>query len=260
MTKTRACAALALLVASPFALAEAADTGWEADVRKFDGTYWQAFNRCDVAGLAKMNTADLEFYHDVGGLMSGRNQFVSAMKKNICADPQRHVRREAIADSIRVSPLRNNGKLYGAIISGEHQFYDVKKGANEYLTGTARFTHVLVLDKGVWKVSRVLSFDHAPAKFVSKLVAIELPAADITLPAGIYFSKDKTLFKVTAADDHLVLTADGHTLTLFPSGPSMFFTKDRDMTVQFMDADSGKGRRLVVREHGDIVEEAAARD
>lgn len=259
MTKSRICAALALLVASQFALAGAADASWEADVRNFDSAYWQAFNRCDVAGLAKMNTADLEFYHDIGGLMSGRDKFVSAMKKNICADPLRRVRREPIADSIRVSPLRNSGKLYGAVIAGEHQFYDVK-GANEYLTGTARFTHVLLLNKGSWKVARVLSFEHAPAKFVSKLVAVQLPAADIKRLGGTYFSNDKTPFKVTPADDHLVLTVDGHTLTLFPSSSTLFFMKERDLTVAFADAESGKGRRLVVREHGDIVEEAGARD
>ena len=257
MTTIRTCVALAILMASRFALAGTADSSWEADVRKFDSTYWEAFNRCDVAALANMNTADLEFYHDVGGLMSGRDKFVSAMKKNICADPERRVRRAAVADSIRVYPLRNSGKLYGAIISGEHQFYDVKS-ANEYLTGTARFTHVLLLKNGAWMVSRVLSFDHAPAQFVSKLVAVQLPEEDIKRLGGTYYSTDKTLFKVTPAIDHLVLVVDGHTLTLFPSGPGLFFTKERDLTVAFADGD--KGRRLVVREHGDIVEEAAARD
>lgn len=260
MTKTRMGAALALLMASQFALAEAADASWEADVRKFDGAYWQAFNRCDVAGLAEMNTADLEFYHDVGGLMSGRDQFVSAMKKNICASPQRGLRREAIGDSVRVFPLRNKGELYGAIISGEHQFYEVKNGAVGHATGTARFTHVLVLNKGRWQVARVLSFDHGPAEFVSKLVAVQLPVEDIKRLGGTYFSKDKTAFKVAAADDRLVLAVDSLTLTLFPSGPGLFFTRERYLTVAFAGAESGKGRRLVVREHGEIVDEAAALD
>jgi hypothetical protein len=260
MTKTRTCAALALLMASQFALAATADANWEEEVRKFDSAYWQAYNRCDVAGLAAMNTVDLEFYHDVGGLTLGRDQFASAVKKNLCSDPQRGVRREAIADTIRVSPLRKSGKLYGAIISGEHQFYEVKKGANDYLTGNARFTHVLLLSEGTWKVARVLSFDHAPAKFVSKLVAVQLPVADINRLAGTFFSKDKTVFTVSPADDHLVLVVDGKEFNFFPSAPSLFFSKERDLTLAFTDAESGKGRRLVVRERGEIVEEAAARD
>src|SRR5689334_13522244 len=131
MTTIRTCAALIILMASQFALAGTADSSWEADVRKFDGTYWEGYNRCDVAALADMNTVDLEFYHDVGGLMSGRDKFASAMKKNICADPERRIRRAAVADSVRAFPLRNQGKLYGAIISGEHQFYEVKKSGNE---------------------------------------------------------------------------------------------------------------------------------
>jgi hypothetical protein len=260
MTTTRTFAALAILMASQFALAGPADPSWEADVRKFDSEYWQAFNQCDVARLAKLNTSNLEFYHDVGGPMFGRDKFVAAIKNNICGDPKRRVRREAIADSVRVFPLRDEGTLYGAIVSGEHQFYNSTKGANEYLTGTARFTHVVLLDKGNWKVSRVLSFDHAPAKFVSPLVAVELAGADLQRLAGSYFSKEKELFKVAPVDTHLVLTVGGYALTLFPTGPHAFFTKDRDMTVTFLAAEGGKGRQLVMREHGEIVEQATARD
>lgn len=65
---------------------------------------------------------------------------------------------------MKIYPLRDNGKLYGAIISGEHYFYRVTEGQPDRLTGKARFTHILLLKDGVWQVARVLSFDHGPAK------------------------------------------------------------------------------------------------
>ena len=53
--------------------------------------------------------------------------------------------------------------VYGAILSGEHVFYVRQKGKPEVLDGRAKFTHLWLLKDGVWKMSRVLSYDHGPA-------------------------------------------------------------------------------------------------
>jgi hypothetical protein len=158
-------ATLALLLLPCFSIARAAPDTWEADVRQFDAQYWQAFNGCDVAKVTNMNTEDLEFYHDVGGLMHGRASFSEAVTKNICyrADGSR-IRREAIAAGIKYYPLRDGARLYGALVTGEHRFYTTLKGGVEELTGQARFTNTLLLKDGAWKVARVLSFDHGPAR------------------------------------------------------------------------------------------------
>src|SRR5262249_421878 len=39
-------------------------------------------------------------------------------------------------------------------------FYAQEKGRPEYLTSTAKFTHVWLLENGKWKLSRALSYDH----------------------------------------------------------------------------------------------------
>jgi hypothetical protein len=159
MTTRLTCAIVALLLPG-LSLAQTNPDAWEADVRTFDSAYWQAFNSCDVPKLAQMNTEDLEFYHDKGGVSKGRAIFAATFGKNICGNPALRVRREAIPESIKVFPLRDGDKLYGAIVSGEHRFYRVPQGGPETVTGQAHFTHTLLLADGVWQVARVLSYDH----------------------------------------------------------------------------------------------------
>lgn len=52
--------------------------------------------------------------------------------------------------------------MYGAVLSGEHVFYVLDKGKRDRLDGRARFLHVWLVKDGVWRMSRVLSFDHDP--------------------------------------------------------------------------------------------------
>jgi hypothetical protein len=160
MKKSLTPAVLALLLAPCAVFAQPAGAAWETEARQFDAAYWQAFNSCNVAKLTDMNTDDLEFYHDKGGLMKGKAAFAEAVSKNICGRPDAGVRREEVAGSMKFYPMHAGGKLYGAIVSGEHRFYEVPRKGAEVLTGQARFTHMLLLTDGVWKVARVLSFDH----------------------------------------------------------------------------------------------------
>jgi ketosteroid isomerase-like protein len=155
---------LALLLAPCAAIAEPAAEAWEAEVRQFDAQYWKAYNACDVAALTAMNTDDLEFYHDLGGVSHGKAKFAEGFSKYICgrADGSR-VRREGVADSMRFYPMRDGGKLYGAVVAGEHLFHETPKGGKEQLTGRAQFTFMMLLQDGRWKLARVFSFNHGPA-------------------------------------------------------------------------------------------------
>lgn len=157
-------AALAALFAPPAALAQVANDNWEASVRQFDSDYWKAFNACEVQKQTNMNAEDLEFYHDIGGVMRGRASFAEATAKNICGRSGWRLRRAEVPGTVKIYPLRSNGEVYGAVISGEHYFYHTNKGQPETLEGRARFTHTLLLKNGEWQVARVLSFDHGPAK------------------------------------------------------------------------------------------------
>jgi ketosteroid isomerase-like protein len=150
-------------------LASAQD--WESDLKKFDAAYWQAYNQCDVATMEKMSADDLEFYHDQGGVMKGVPAFAAAMKKNICGNANNKVRREAVAGTVHVFPMQDKGKVYGAVMSGDHQFFNTSKGGQEVPGSRARFTHLLVLKDGEWKIARVLSYDHAAPKMVDNKTA-----------------------------------------------------------------------------------------
>jgi CubicO group peptidase (beta-lactamase class C family) len=56
--------------------------------------------------------------------------------------------------------LFNNGVLYGAIQSGEHQFYTREKNKNDILQGQAKFTTVWTFKNNIWKINEILSYDH----------------------------------------------------------------------------------------------------
>jgi hypothetical protein len=124
-----------------------------ATVRGLDATLFDAYNKCDLATLGTMVAEDLEFYHDQAGLMRGRTPFVEAIKANICGK----VRRDAVAASIEVYPLRG----FGAVEIGTHTFCPTESsGACKTPGAPAKFVHVWQLKDGQWLLSRVISYDH----------------------------------------------------------------------------------------------------
>ena len=121
------------------------------------------FNRCDPARLRALITPDLEFYHDKGGTMMGGEAFVADYAKSCEArkgpDAWRS-RRALVAGSLYVDPVPG----FGAIETGEHLFYERQGDGAEKLAGRARFTIVWKLDGAQWKMARVLSYAHGPAR------------------------------------------------------------------------------------------------
>jgi hypothetical protein len=141
---------------------EAYPTSAEALTKKIialDAEAFDAYNTCNLEKSKTFFTDDLEFYHDKGGLIQGVDKLMEAMKNNICNDPKRKVLRKPLAGTFKVYPLDG----YGAILTGDHDFYIVENG-KEKKTGTAKFTHVWLLKDGYWKMARVLSYDHKAAQ------------------------------------------------------------------------------------------------
>jgi hypothetical protein len=252
--------AFALLLASvliaPVVHAAPPQPGWDAAVRTFDDAYWAAYNRCDIQALNAMNADDLEFYHDLGGAMRGKAQFDAAMAKNICANPSRKVRREAVAGSVQVYPMMANGALYGAVIEGSHQFYNAAPGSPEVLAERARFSSLLLYKDGSWKLARALSYAHVPVQSGAKAAEVQAAPGSLDLLAGTYVAKDKMVLTVKPAGNRLMVAAGGSTFELYPAGPNEFAMKERDIKVRFTVDGAGKGQGLVVRERGAIVAEA----
>lgn len=119
----------------------------------------RSFNNCELEKLEPIIAENFEFYHDVAGIQN-REQFINAVKNNICSNPGNHTR-QLVENSLEVYPLNNNGKLYGAIQRGKHTFQE-KQNSVLKTVGIANFTHLWLLENNEWKLKRVLSYNHLP--------------------------------------------------------------------------------------------------
>jgi Domain of unknown function (DUF4440) len=120
-------------------------------VSALDTALFNAYNQCDLKKLGSMVSDDLEFYHDRTGLAVGKQIFLESIQKNICGK----VTRELVPGSLEVYPL--NG--YGAVEFGSHRFHHPGEDATEPV-GEAKFVTIWQNKDGVWKVTRVISYDH----------------------------------------------------------------------------------------------------
>lgn len=140
---------------------EAADSELFKTLKRNDSLLFDAgFNNCDIAAFEHLIAEDLEFYHDQGGLTTNKKDFLTNVRNNICSSPSKKPIRKLDLESLQVYPLYHNGKLYGAIQKGSHDFFIKEPGKELYQTSTALFTHVWLLKDGDWTLKRVLSFDH----------------------------------------------------------------------------------------------------
>lgn len=155
---------IAVMMIAGFVQAQSKYDSLTNTILQKDSLFWKAYNSCDTIGFGNYVTDDIEFYHDKGGITFGKQKLVNSVTNNLCSNPDFRLRREAIKGTVNVFPLENNGVIYGAILSGRHYFYINEKGKKESRDGMARFTHVWLLQNGQWKMNRILSYDHGPAK------------------------------------------------------------------------------------------------
>ncbi len=125
--------------------AELTQTISEQDTKLF-----YAYNHCDLKTLGAMVSDDLEFYHDQTGLMVGKAPFLEAIQNNICGK----VERTLVPGTLEVYRLKG----YGAVEIGVHRFH--RAGDDKDLGGEAKFVQLWQNKDGVWKVTRVISYDH----------------------------------------------------------------------------------------------------
>ena len=118
-------------------------------IKSLDAKLFAAYNHCNLETLGSMVSDDLEFYHDQTGLMVGKAPFLAAIKQNICGKVQRTL----LEDTLEVYPLKG----YGAVEIGIHRFHHPNEPGN---VGDAKFVTIWHDDNGVWKVTRVISYEH----------------------------------------------------------------------------------------------------
>lgn len=122
-------------------------------IQSLDTQLFDAYNHCDLEKFGSLLADDLEFYHDIGGLSRGRQATVDGVKNNICGK----VTRELVPGTLEVYPIAN----YGAVEIGVHRFHHPgDEGVKN--VGEAKFIHLWQNKDGVWRVTRVISFDHHP--------------------------------------------------------------------------------------------------
>lgn len=118
-------------------------------IAEADAAVFGASNRCDLDTFGSYFTDDPEFYHDKDGLSVGKADLIQKTKDKICGK----MIRELVPGSLKVFPLPG----FGALEMGTHRF--LHPGAPNDI-GQADFLHVWQFKNGVWKISRVISYDH----------------------------------------------------------------------------------------------------
>jgi hypothetical protein len=145
---------LSLLAASTVRMdAQSHDDKLFQTIESLDGALFDAYNRCDLEKFGSFFPEELEFYHDQGGMTTSRQSLIEAVKKNICGK----VRRELAPGTLEVYPM--NG--YGALEVGVHRFSHPGRDDTEP-KGEGKFIMLWQNKDGVWKVTRVISYDHHP--------------------------------------------------------------------------------------------------
>lgn len=110
-----------------------------------------AFNAHDLTALMGLFAADLEFYHDTGGLQS-----YPAVKAGFDGLFARNngIRRELLPGTLRVYPIQG----YGALELGSHRFCHRENERTD--CGTFEFVQIWRQEAGRWKIARVVSYGH----------------------------------------------------------------------------------------------------
>jgi Domain of unknown function (DUF4440) len=121
-------------------------------IQSLDTQLFDAYNHCDLKTLGAMVSDDLEFYHDQTGLSVGKAPFIASIQQNICGKVQRTL----VPASLEVYPLKG----YGAVEIGVHRFHQPRHP--EEGVGEAKFVQLWQNKDGVWKLTRVISYNHEP--------------------------------------------------------------------------------------------------
>ena len=86
----------------------------------------------------------------------GRQAPVDSVQANICG----RTRRDLVPGTLEVHPMDG----YGALQIGVHRFCDATaRRCDGTSGGVGRFIHLWQQREGAWRITRVISYDHAAA-------------------------------------------------------------------------------------------------
>ena len=123
-------------------------------VASLDSSLFDAYNRCDLPKFASLLSENVEFYHDVGGVTLGAKDLTESIRRNICGKLQRTL----VPGTLEVYPIHG----YGAVEMGAHLFRHPNPHPDDDVS-QGKFVILWRNTNGVWKITRVISYDHHPA-------------------------------------------------------------------------------------------------
>jgi Domain of unknown function (DUF4440) len=125
------------------------------EIAHMDSVLFDAFNTQNIEKMKTLFTPDLEWFQDNGGLLDYNTVLgnFSKMFENF-KKLNTPIRRDLVQGSLEVHPIKD----YGAIHIGKHLFCHWENGKND--CGTFKFLMIWEKKEGVWKISRVVSYDH----------------------------------------------------------------------------------------------------
>jgi hypothetical protein len=129
-----------------------------------DRALFDAVFGCKPDLLVPMVADDFEFLHDKHGMTATSGaQFIASIR-DMCEGQKTgrnfRARRELVPGTMTTHALNK----YGAMQMGTHRFYALQAGKPDQLTETGRFIDVWKQEGGVWKLARVISYDHVLAQ------------------------------------------------------------------------------------------------
>jgi ketosteroid isomerase-like protein len=122
------------------------------EIATADSMLFAAFNTQNMTVFKSMFTEDLEWFQDNGGLLSYKTVFENF--DNMMFHRDYKLTRTLVKSSLEVHPIKD----YGAIEIGIHTFRHIENGKEE--AGNFKFLMIWQKKDGLWKISRVVSYDH----------------------------------------------------------------------------------------------------
>ena len=123
-----------------------ASTKLYSTIAKLDSIYFGGYNTGKGEVVDSLTSVDLEFYHDQGGLMTSKSEYLSSLKKNIYGK----VMRRLTPGSLEVYEIPG----YGAMEFGYHSFTNKEEPGESH---PSKFVAIWQLKDNRWKITRVLS-------------------------------------------------------------------------------------------------------
>ncbi len=237
-----------LMTANSFAQ----DTGTlYQEIKKMDSLYFSAQNNCDLEMYDFYLSEDFEFFHDVAGKTSSKDDEMSDMSI-FCGDEQRNrqpIRRQLTEGTLQVFPMDN----FGALEFADHLFYLQIPDGTEKLIGSGKFTALWKEINDEWKLTRVISYDH------QHVAEVELDEEILNQYVGDYTLLDR-IVNIKKEGKFLRVTdvANGEavwTKLLFPQSENMFYLNYENVVYEFLKSGDQVGT-LKIYEGGKLFEEA----